>query len=161
MVERLVCCYQYLSSRKQDCMLFSVSLFIQAGLYVVISISLHTSRHLWIRTENCQMLVKLPLSWTVFIWIICQLSSLESHFLAAPILSGTPFYYCGCCSMVRCYQSCNSSLVLPFHTSALVYNMLILQLNIQRRILIPNSWSLFWCCLQVTDIHWVLYVQYY
>lgn len=108
-------------------------------LYVVISISLHTSRPLWIRTENCQMLVKLPLSWTVFIWIICQLSSLESHFLAAAILSGTPFYYCGCCTMVRCYQSCNSSLVLPFHTSALVYNMLILQLNIQRRILLPNS----------------------
>lgn len=108
-------------------------------LYVVISISLHTSRPLWSRTENCQVLVKLPLSWTVFIWIICQLSSLESHFLAAPILSGTPFYYCGCCTMVRGYQSCNSSLVLPFHTSALVYNMLILQLNIQRRILIPNS----------------------
>lgn len=108
-------------------------------LYVVISISLHTSRPLWIGTENCQMLVKLPLLWTVFIWIICQLLSLESHFPAVPILSDTPFYYYGCCTMVRCYQSCNSSLVLPFHTSALAYNMLILQLNIQRRILIPNS----------------------
>lgn len=77
MVERLVCCYQYLS--------------IQAELYVVISISLHTNRPLWIGTENCQVLVKLPFSWIVFIWIICQLLFLESHFLAAPILSDTPF----------------------------------------------------------------------
>lgn len=132
----------------ETCMLLSVSLFIQADPY--------GSDQKIVRCWLCQIL-----SWTVFIWIICQLSSLESHFLAAPILSGTPFYYCGCCTMVRCYQSCNSSLVLPFHTSALVYNLLILQLNIQRRILLPDSWSLFWCCLQVTDIHWVLYVRYY
>lgn len=111
---------------------------------------------IWNR-KHCHLLVRLLLPWTVFLWIAC-ICLYDSFFFASLFwLRYYVFCYYNSYIMVQCCWPCSHSFVLLFSFSALDYNVLILQFNIQKNLisefLRPNS--------QLSSSNWYLLSSLY